>query len=203
MVSRLCYILIHECSFWRWCQFLSAPFGDSNIRFARSFLHPTFNCHHKEEFVLKVRFLICYLLHAFKVVESQKSRRLVCLNSSLTLWLSMPSCFVNATILNPCCLVVLQVFTTSNYPCLHVLWLFDASYPFHLVVLRLYGALDPSCLLVLQLPNASYSFCLLILQWSSISNPLHLLLLQLSACSNHYIWIDLSLWAFMEMGFTL
>jgi hypothetical protein len=74
---------------------MSAPFGDSNIRFARSFLRPTFNHHDEEELVLKVKFFICYLLHAFKVVESQKSRRFVSLSSSLKLWLSMPSCFVN------------------------------------------------------------------------------------------------------------
>jgi hypothetical protein len=74
---------------------MNAPFRDSNVRFVRSFLHRTLNRHHKEELILKVRFLICYLLHAFKVVEIRKSRRFVCLSFSLKLWLSMPSCFVN------------------------------------------------------------------------------------------------------------
>jgi hypothetical protein len=39
-------------------------FGDSSIRFARSFLRPTFNHHHKETFILKVKFFILYFVRA-------------------------------------------------------------------------------------------------------------------------------------------
>jgi len=49
--------------------------------------------------------------------------------------------------------------------------------------------LDPYCLLVLQLFDAS--------------NPFYLLVLQLSIASSFFSWIDLNLWAFMEMNFTL
>ncbi len=41
---------------------MNVHFGDGGIRFARSFLHPTFNHHHKEAFILKMRFFTLHFI---------------------------------------------------------------------------------------------------------------------------------------------
>jgi hypothetical protein len=56
-------ILDYECSFWRRLWIMSVRFGDGNVRSYKSFLHPTFNHHHKEVFILKVRFFTLYFVH--------------------------------------------------------------------------------------------------------------------------------------------
>jgi hypothetical protein len=51
---------------------MSVLFGDGGIRFARSLLLPTLNCHHREELIFKTRFLALYLLLAFKLSKVEK-----------------------------------------------------------------------------------------------------------------------------------
>jgi len=61
--APFCSILDYECSFWRWCWFMNVRFGNDDIRFVRSFLHPTFNHLHKEVWVhLDVK--LFYFVHA-------------------------------------------------------------------------------------------------------------------------------------------
>jgi hypothetical protein len=43
---------------------LCVCFGEGGIRFARFFLCPTFNHHHKEKFILKVKFFTLYFVRA-------------------------------------------------------------------------------------------------------------------------------------------
>jgi hypothetical protein len=47
-------------------------FGDGSIRFARSFLRPTFNHHYKEVFILKVRFFTLYFVRASYIQVCRK-----------------------------------------------------------------------------------------------------------------------------------
>jgi hypothetical protein len=114
-------VLIHECIFWR-----------LRCKIARSFLHLAFNRHHKEELILKVRFLTFYLLLTFKVVKSCPGLlvNVWCFRSSLPFCfrnvfvecsLSSPSCFTNVATLEPYCLLVLWLSSASNPFCLFVL----------------------------------------------------------------------------------
>jgi hypothetical protein len=51
---------------------MNVHFGDCGIRFARSFLHLTFNHHHKEAFIIKVRFFILYFVCASYIQGCQE-----------------------------------------------------------------------------------------------------------------------------------
>jgi hypothetical protein len=97
---------------------MSAHFGDGGVRFARSFLCLAFNWHHKEELILKVRFLTSYLLLTFKVVNSCPCLlvNVWCFRSSLFFCfknvfvecsLSSPFCFTNVATLDPYCFLIL------------------------------------------------------------------------------------------------
>ncbi len=78
LVSRLCSILDYECSFWRRHWFMSVCFKDGSIRLVKSFLRPTFNHHHKEVFILKVRFFTLYFVHASYVQGFELIAKKVC-----------------------------------------------------------------------------------------------------------------------------
>lgn len=51
---------------------MNVHFGDCGVRFARSFLHPTFNHHHKEVFILKIRFFILYFVRVSYIQGCQE-----------------------------------------------------------------------------------------------------------------------------------
>jgi hypothetical protein len=51
---------------------MNVHFGDCGVRFARSFLHPTFNHYHKEVFILKARFFILYFVRASYIQGCQE-----------------------------------------------------------------------------------------------------------------------------------
>jgi hypothetical protein len=110
---------------------MSVHFGDGGIKFARSFLRPTFNHHHKEVFILKVRFFTLRFICASCIQGCRKLIvKKVCdsLSSSFKLFIKAPPLVIILDALKFCIESLL-----SSHPTL--CWCFALKLSWSLIVL--------------------------------------------------------------------